>query len=183
MGNVWICLNQFIDHPLCCSQFYTDIYTDILVIYTDIYTDILVIYTDIYTITSLILHNPAVEIGDMVTEHHILRDRGIVIFTAVDQRLDIFSLVFLSDDGRHQPQLPLNHIHHQPCSPAIAINPWMNSHQPEVSLKAETVASRDICYVSFGYFFIEPSAEIIHRTWHLIICKITPAADTGADIT
>ncbi len=108
MGNLWICLNQFVDHPLCYSQFYTDIYTDILVIYTDIlviYTDIFIIYTDIYTdiytITSLILHNPAVEIGDMVTEHHILRDRGIVILAAVDQRLDIFSLVFLSDNGRH----------------------------------------------------------------------------------
>ncbi len=116
MGNIWICLNQFVDHPLRYSQFYTDIYTDILIIYTDIYTDILVIYTDIYTdifiiytdiytdiytITSLILHNPAVEIGDMVKEHHILRDRGIVILAAVDQRLDIFSLVFLSDNGRH----------------------------------------------------------------------------------
>lgn len=98
MGNLWICLNQFVDHPLCYSQFYTDIYTDILVIYTDIFIIYTDIYTDIYTITSLILHNPAVEIGDMVTEHNILRNSGIVILTAVDQRLDIFSLVFLSDD-------------------------------------------------------------------------------------
>lgn len=124
-----------------------------------------------------------VEINNMGMEHHVLRDCGIVILSAVNQRLDILALIFLSDNGWDESQLPLNHIHYQSGCSTVAINPWMNSNESKMSLKAQTVASGDICFVHVGDFFIEPSAKIIDCPRDLIICEITPAADTGTDVT
>lgn len=71
--------------------FYTVIiflYTVTFEIYTVIYTvnlDVFTVNIYINSVVTLILQNSTVDIGDMMTEHNILSDGGIVILSAVNE--------------------------------------------------------------------------------------------------
>ena len=154
------------------------VYSVMLSVYSVSHTDI--VFWQVIFLP--ILRNPTVEIGDMMTEHNVLHDCGIVILSAVNQRLDIFPLVFFSYNRRNKPQLSLNHIHYKSGRPAIAVNPRMNGYQTEMSFETQTITCCYISSVRSGKFFIEPSTEIINCACNLIVCQITSATDTGTDI-
>lgn len=58
----------------------------------------------------------------------------------------------------------------------------MDGYQPKVSLETQTVTCRNIRPVNPGNLFVKPLAKIIHGSGNLIICKVTPATNTRADI-